>query len=107
MTKTELVAAIAERTKLPKTNVDAVLKGFFDVVSDTVALGKEKVAIPGYISFEQVTRPPRAGRNLRTGQPISVPATKAVKITAGAKLKAAAKGENQPAVKVSTKAKKK
>ncbi|MEQ8716090.1 MAG: HU family DNA-binding protein [Acidimicrobiales bacterium] len=92
MNKSELVTAIAEKTDVTKTDVDAVLTGLFDVVADVVAAGDEKVQIPGWISFEQTTRSARKGRNPQTGEELDIPATKAVKVSAGSKLKAAAKG---------------
>ena len=58
---------------------------------DEVAAGGDKVSIPGWLSFEQVTRAARMGRNPRTGESIHVPATKACKVSVGSKLKAAAK----------------
>jgi DNA-binding protein HU-beta len=92
MTKTELVAAVAERTEVSKADVDRVLTGFQDIVSQVVAKGEEKVSIPGFLSFEQTMRSARTGRNPQTGEPIQVPASKAVKVSAGSKLKAIAKG---------------
>jgi DNA-binding protein HU-beta len=91
MTKTELVAAIASRTDLSKADVERTLNTFQDIVMETVGRGDDKITIPGFLSFEQTDRAARTGRNPRTGEPIHVPATKAVKISAGAKLKAAAK----------------
>ena len=96
MTKTELVAAIAERTGVSKTDVDSALQGLFDVVGQVVAKGEEKVSYPGFISFEQTHRAARTGRNPQTGETIQVPAGKAVKVSAGSKLKAYAKGTEAP-----------
>jgi DNA-binding protein HU-beta len=92
MTKTELVAAIADRSGVSKADVERALNGFQEVVQETVAAGTDKITIPGFLSFEQTHRAARKGRNPRTGEEIQVPASKAVKISAGAKLKAAAKG---------------
>lgn len=92
MTKTELVAAIAERTGVSKADVERTINGFQDVVSDVVAKGSDKITIPGFISIEQTERSARKGRNPQTGQEIDIPATKSVKITAGSKLKEIAKG---------------
>ncbi|MDY7102542.1 MAG: HU family DNA-binding protein [Actinomycetota bacterium] len=91
MTKTELVAAIAERTDLSRADVDKTLKGFIDVVSETVAKGDEKVSIPGFLTFEQTERKARSGRNPQTGEVIEIPAQKAVKVSAGSQLKSAVK----------------
>jgi DNA-binding protein HU-beta len=98
MNKTELVETIAQRTDLSKKDVDAVLGAFWDIVAQTVSKGKEAVTIPGWIKFERVDRGPRNVRNPRTGESIKVGKSKAVKVTAGATLKAIAKGE-KPAPK--------
>ena len=98
MNKTELVETIARRTDVSKKDVDAVLGAFWDIIAQTVAKGKDTVTIPGWIKFEQVKRGARTGRNPQTGEAIKVPASKAVKITAGATLKAIAKG-TKPAPK--------
>ncbi|MDZ7734112.1 MAG: HU family DNA-binding protein [Acidimicrobiia bacterium] len=91
-----MVAAIADRTGVSKADVDRVLTGFQDIVSQEVAKGDQKVSIPGFLSFEQTTRSARTGRNPQTGEPIQVPASKAVKVSAGSKLKAIAKGDEKP-----------
>lgn len=92
MNKTELVETIAVRTELSKKDVDAVLGAFWDIVAQTVAKGKDSVTIPGWIKFERVTRDPRTVRNPQTGESMKIGKTNAVKITAGATLKAIAKG---------------
>ncbi len=91
MNKSELVSTIAQRTGQSEKDVSAVLNGFIDIVGETVAKGKDKVTIPGFLSFERVDRKARTGRNPQTGEPMKVPASKAVKVTAGARLKALAK----------------
>ncbi|CAB4600028.1 HimA Bacterial nucleoid DNA-binding protein [Acidimicrobiia bacterium] len=92
MTKSELIAEIAERTGQAKSDVEKTLKGFEDVCHEIVAKGTEKLTLPGFISFEQTDRKARTARNPQTGEPIQVPASKAAKVTAGSKLKASAKG---------------
>ena len=96
MNKTELIDQIAERTGVPKKDVGAVIDGFFIEVSQVVAKGGEKLTIPGFISFEQVDRKARKGFNPQTGEPITIPASTAVKVTAGNKLKAFARGAQVP-----------
>ena len=91
MTKTELVAAISAKTDIAKTDVEKVLKAFEDEVHDVVSAGKEKLTLPGFLSFERTRRAARTGRNPQTGEAIQVPAANAVKVTAGSKLKATAK----------------
>ncbi len=92
MNRTELVQAVAESCGIDSKDVDAVLKSFQSVVTDAVAKGSEKVSIQGFLTFEQVDRAAREGRNPATGEALSIPASKAVKVTAGSSLKNAAKG---------------
>ena len=91
MNKGELIAAMADKAGVSQGQAGDCLDAFFDIVSDQVATGGE-VSVTGYIKFAQVDRAARMGRNPQTGEAIHVPASKAVKITAGSKLKAAAKG---------------
>jgi len=93
MNKAELVEAIADKTDMSKADVDSVINGMFEVVAGHVARTDDKITVPGWISFQQTTRAPRTGRNPRTGESIDIPATKGVKVSAGSKLKAAAKGK--------------
>ena len=91
MNKSELVAAIAARSEQTQKDVDETITALFDVVAEAIGKG-EKVTIPGWISFEQTDRSARTGRNPATGETIQIAATKAAKVSAGSKLKAAAKG---------------
>lgn len=90
ITKTELVASIASATGESQATVGRVVDGLFSAVSDAVAKG-DKVTIPGFLSFETVNTAARTGRNPQTGAEIQIAAGKRVKVTAGSKLKAAAK----------------
>jgi DNA-binding protein HU-beta len=91
--RTELVAALSERAEVTRKDADAILNAFADVVGETVALGDEKVTIPGFLSFERTHRAARTARNPQTGDPIEIPAGYSVKVSAGSKLKEAAKGK--------------
>ena len=93
MNKSELVEAIAAKTDMSKADIDVAISGMFEVVADHVSRTDDKITIPGWISFQQTTRAPRQGRNPRTGETIQIAATKGVKVSAGSKLKAAAKGK--------------
>ncbi len=91
MNKSELIDAIADDSEVSKKDVGSVLDSMFETVMKQVSRGN-KVTIPGIVSFEQVDRKARKGFNPQTKEPIDIPASKAVKVTAGSKLKAAAKG---------------
>jgi DNA-binding protein HU-beta len=91
MNKTEFVNALAERANLKKSEADDVVKALVDIVTDELASGDGEVTIPGFVSFKRVDRNAREARNPATGEKITVPAGKAVKVSAGSKLKAAVK----------------
>ncbi|MFE6273942.1 HU family DNA-binding protein [Streptomyces goshikiensis] len=93
MNRSELVAALADRTEVPRKNADVVLAALAEIVGDVVAKGDEKVSIPGFLTFERAHRAARTARNPQTGDPIQIPAGYTVKVSAGSKLKDAAKGK--------------
>lgn len=86
--RTDLVAAIAERASLNKTQADAALSAFQEVLIDSLGKG-EPVKVTGLLSVERVERAARTGRNPRTGEEIAIPAGYGVKISAGSALKKA------------------
>jgi DNA-binding protein HU-beta len=86
MNKTELVAAIAEKTGLSKKDAEKALKAFTEVVSEELKKG-EKIQLVGFGTFEVAERPAREGRNPRTGETMPIPASKAPKFKAGKALK--------------------
>lgn len=88
MNRTELVAAIAERAGLNKTQADAALGAFQEVLIDSLSKG-EAVKVTGLMSVERVERAARTGRNPRTGEEIQIPAGFGVKLSAGSTLKKA------------------
>lgn len=91
MNRTDLASTIAQRTGVSVKDATAVIAGLNDVILEAVGRG-EKIQLPGLLTIEQVDRSARTGRNPQTGEEINIPASKAAKITAGSKLKAAAKG---------------
>ena len=84
MNKTELVAAIAERTELTKKDADQALKAF--IVGDELSKG-EKIQLAGFGTFEVTERAARDGINPRTKETIHIPASKAPKFKAMKSLK--------------------
>ncbi|MET7544031.1 HU family DNA-binding protein [Streptomyces sp. NPDC005507] len=93
MTRSELVAALAGRAEVSRKDADAVLAAFAETVGDIVAKGDEKVTIPGFLTLERTHRAAREGRNPASGEPMTIPAGYSVKVSAGSKLKEAAKGK--------------
>lgn len=92
MNRSELVAAVAEKSGNSQAAVNGVLDAVFDVFSTQVGKG-EKVTIPGWLTVERTDRAARTGRNPRTGEAIEIPAGHGVKVSAGSKLKSAATGK--------------
>jgi DNA-binding protein HU-beta len=88
MTKPELVDAVAKKTGMKKKDADA----FVDVVLDSITealQNKEQVSLVGFGTFDVRARAERAGRNPRTGEPITIPASSACVFRPGRKLREA------------------
>ena len=69
MNKTELVAAISEKTELTKKDSEKALKALIDVVAEELKKG-EKVQLVGFGTFEVSERAARTGKNPQTGAEI-------------------------------------
>ncbi|MCR5213568.1 MAG: HU family DNA-binding protein [Eubacterium sp.] len=82
MNKTELVAAIAEKSGLTKADSEKALKGFMDAVEEALKAG-DKVQLVGFGTFEVKETAARTGHNPRTGEPLNIEASKAPKFKAG------------------------
>ena len=76
MNRTELVAAVAEKA----------VKAFTDAVAEELKKGG-KVQLVGFGTFEVSERAAREGRNPRSGETMSIPASKMPKFKAGKALK--------------------
>ena len=86
MNKVELVASMAERAELTKVDAEKALKAFIDTVTDELKNGG-KVQLVGFGTFEVGKRAERQGRNPKTGESITIPASKSPKFKAGRSLK--------------------
>jgi DNA-binding protein HU-beta len=88
MTKAELVAAIAERSGLNRSQARNALEAFLGCVTKTVKDGHE-VRIVGFGSFVPVERPAGLARNPRTGAQVNREASRTVRFRPGEALKGA------------------
>lgn len=86
MNRTELIAAIAEKTNLTKKDSELALKAFIDVVTETLEK-KDKLTLVGFGTFETSVRAEREGRNPATGKTIKIPSIVSPKFKAGKALK--------------------
>ena len=73
MTKSELIARLAERfPQLVAKDADLAVKMILDAMSEALVRG-DRIEIRGFGSFSVSRRPPRTGRNPRTGEKVAVP----------------------------------
>ncbi len=86
MTKTDLIAKIAEKTGLTKKDADKAVNAFVEVVTDGLKDG-DKIQLVGFGTFEVRERAAREGKNPATGEKINIPATKVPAFKAGKALK--------------------
>lgn len=75
MNKTELVAAIAEKTGLTKADAERALKVTIESIEESVSKG-DSVSLVGFGTFKLSERKSRTGRNPKDGSTIKIPASK-------------------------------
>jgi len=72
MTKSELIEIISAKQKhLPSKDVELAVKQLLEIMSDALATG-ERIEIRGFGSFSLHFRPPRQGRNPKTGEAVAL-----------------------------------
>ena len=86
MNKTEFIAAVAEKAEISKKDAEKAVKAFTDVVTEELVNGG-KVQLVGFGNFEVSERPAREGRNPRTGETMTIAASKTPKFKPGKALK--------------------
>ncbi len=73
MTKSELIAKLAARfPQLVSKDADFAVKMVLDAMSDALSRG-DRIEIRGFGSFSLNYRPPRVGRNPKSGERVHVP----------------------------------
>ncbi|MGN1138346.1 MAG: HU family DNA-binding protein [Ruminococcus sp.] len=91
MNKTELIAAVAEKSGLSKKDAEKALSATIETIIDAVK-ADDKVQLVGFGTFEQRQRNARTGINPRTGENIEIAASKVPAFKAGAAFKNAVNG---------------
>ncbi|WP_019644843.1 HU family DNA-binding protein [Novispirillum itersonii] len=86
MNKNDLIAAIADKSGLSKTDAGKALDATLSAITDALKAGDD-VRLVGFGTFEVAERAASEGRNPRTGDPITIPASKQPKFKAGKGLK--------------------
>ena len=75
MNKTELIAAVAEKTGMTKKDAERVINATVETITASLVAG-DKVQVSGFGNFEVKAREARVGRNPRTKETIEIPATR-------------------------------
>ena len=79
MNKTELIAAVAEKAELSKKDAEKAVKALTDTVAEALKAG-DKVQLVGFGTFEVSERAAREGRNPRSGETMTIAASKMPKL---------------------------
>lgn len=87
MTRSDLISRLAElHPQLKIKDAENAVKVIIDALSNTLSKG-DRIEIRGFGSFALNYRPPRIGRNPKTGEKVEVPARYAPHFKAGRELK--------------------
>ncbi len=86
MTKAQLIEKIATNAKLSKADAERALSTVLDAISEGLKQD-EKLTLVGFGSFVVEHRKERQGRNPRTGESMTIAASKAVKFKPSKQLK--------------------
>ncbi|MYL82857.1 DNA-binding protein [Desulfovibrio aerotolerans] len=91
MAKTDIIAKIQANAAIAtKAEAGKVLDAVLAAIQESLA-GGEALTLTGFGTFKVSERAARTGRDPRTGNPIDIPASKAVRFTPGKTLKDAVK----------------
>lgn len=88
MKKTELISAMAEKSGLSKKDSESALNAFIETITGALKEG-DKVNLIGFGSFEVRERAERQGVNPKTGEAMTIKASKSPVFKAGKGIKEA------------------
>ena len=86
MNKTDLINVVAQETELKKKDVEAVINAAVDAISAALKDG-DKVQLIGFGTFDVKDAAAREGRNPKTGETITIAASKRPAFSASKALK--------------------
>lgn len=84
--KGDVINSIAEEAGISKKEAAAAFDAFVGYISESCQRG-ERCSVPGLGSFSITSRKAREGRNPRTNEKITIPASKNVRFKAGKDLR--------------------
>jgi len=92
--KTSLIDDVVAETKgYTRRQVAEIVEATLKTVTDKIRAG-QNVTLTGFGTFRRTERAARRGTNIRTRQPIQIPAQSSVRFTPGSELKAAVGGRS-------------
>jgi nucleoid DNA-binding protein len=86
MKKSELAKAIAEKAGITNVKANECLEALATITGEQLAAGQEMI-LPGIGKFSTTMRAERPGRNVRTGESITIKASTGVKFKVASSLK--------------------
>lgn len=86
MNKKELTVGVKEKLSMTEKDAASVVNAVFEEIEASLERG-EAVQLIGFGTFSVKERAAREGRNPSTGEPITIPASKAVAFKQGRTLK--------------------
>ena len=86
MNKAELVDAISEKIDASKRETDTILTAILEEIMAAVVSGN-KLTLVGFGSFEPRKRQGRSGRNPKTGETMTIPASRVPGFSSGKSFK--------------------
>ena len=100
MTRSDLVEELAARfSQLAHRDAEHAVKTLLDAMSDTLACGN-RIEIRGFGSFSINRRPPRMGRNPRSGESVAIPEKRVPHFKPGKALREAVEARTGELLKV-------
>ena len=86
MTKSELITQLAARKRRVAADAEHAVRAILDAMLNSLSQG-HRIEIRGFGCFSLNYRPPRVGRNPRSGQKVKVPAKYVPHFKAGKELR--------------------
>ena len=100
MTRSDLVEELAARfSQLTHRDAELAVKKLLDAMGDTLVSGN-RIEIRGFGSFSINRRPPRMGRNPRSGESVAIPEKRVPHFKPGKALREAVDARTEELLKV-------
>ena len=100
MTRSDLVEELAARfSQLTHRDAELAVKTLLDAMGDTLVRGN-RIEIRGFGSFSINRRPPRMGRNPRSGEKVAIPEKRVPHFKPGKALREAVDAKTEELLKV-------